>query len=705
MLVTHETNEVTLNNVTSVGEFKIRNSARAFSILSSGLYSNKIRAIVRELSCNAVDSHVAAKKTDVPFEVHLPSTFEPWFSVRDFGVGLSGDQVTNIYTTYFESTKTDSNDYIGALGLGSKSPFSYTDNFTVTAIKDGYRRIYSAYINEVGVPCVAEMSEELTDEINGVEVKFSVNDRYDYNSFRREAQNVFRWFKNKPNVIGCSDFVFDVIKYKEENIVPGVHLNIDESRYSFAVMGNIAYPLDKLSEPEKHFGDLSALLGCGLILEFNIGELDFAASREELSYVPITLNSIKKKLELLNTNLAGHIAKKADAIANEWERAEFLYTSVRSRLYKPAVLKYVADAKFELFESDSWTGHKTFNLSVENLTTRGLSIDGFRAEYHRSSRLKEYITYNNGKQERKFRVAVDTSAVFVFNDLKTGCTARARHHFVTVNGLQKTVYCLSHVSPDLAIRQAAYNKLIAELHNPPTVINASDLEKRPTAQRTPTQGLTRLLLKVNADGRSPSDYKWVQYTDEIDEDTIYYYVCLDGHDSIRPDGTSFPLTNLAAKMRFCGLAAIENIKIMGVRKSRIKEITGLDNWVWIEDKIREEIAKVNDSDIVSLLATEMLDSYYNKVHTSIAIANLAGKDSLYNKYVTYYNNIPRVSGSVTELASLCTTYGTTLQVAAIKQKITDDKAELLAKYPLIPFLTSANEHHVAEYIRLIDNKE
>ena len=170
-------NEAVLSTVGEIGEFRIRNSAKAFNILSSGLYANKIKAIIRELSCNAVDSHVAAGKGDVPFEVHLPNALEPHFSIRDFGTGLSHDQVTNIYTTYFESTKTASNDFIGALGLGSKSPFSYTDNFTVTAIKDGRKGIYSAFINGEGVPSIALMMEEQTDEPAGVEIKFSVNDR------------------------------------------------------------------------------------------------------------------------------------------------------------------------------------------------------------------------------------------------------------------------------------------------------------------------------------------------------------------------------------------------------------------------------------------------------------------------------------------------------------------------------------------------
>jgi hypothetical protein len=79
-------------------------------------------------------------------------------SIRDFGTGLSHDRVTKIHHI-FESTKTESNEFIGALGLGS-NPFSYTDNFTVTAIQDGRKGIYSAFINDVGVPSIALMNEE-----------------------------------------------------------------------------------------------------------------------------------------------------------------------------------------------------------------------------------------------------------------------------------------------------------------------------------------------------------------------------------------------------------------------------------------------------------------------------------------------------------------------------------------------------------------
>lgn len=117
--------------------FKIKASRASFQILSSGLYSNKIRAIIRELCCNAHDAHKSAGTQDTPFEISLPSTFSPVLVIKDFGTGLSHEDVMTIYTTYFESTKNNSNDFIGQLGLGSKSPFSYTNQFLVESRHEG----------------------------------------------------------------------------------------------------------------------------------------------------------------------------------------------------------------------------------------------------------------------------------------------------------------------------------------------------------------------------------------------------------------------------------------------------------------------------------------------------------------------------------------------------------------------------------------
>ena len=53
-----------VNTLNNEHQFSIQAGEKAFRILSTTLYENKIRAIVRELSCNAWDSHIQAGNTD-----------------------------------------------------------------------------------------------------------------------------------------------------------------------------------------------------------------------------------------------------------------------------------------------------------------------------------------------------------------------------------------------------------------------------------------------------------------------------------------------------------------------------------------------------------------------------------------------------------------------------------------------------------------
>ena len=183
-------------------QFQMKASAKAFAILSSGLYSNKIRAVLRELSCNAYDSQVQAGTADIPFEVKLPDYDDRTVFVRDYGTGLTEESIYSVYTTYFESTKTDSNDYVGALGLGSKSPFCLTDSFTVESFVDGKHLTFVAFIDKTGMPSISKVSEAETSEPNGLKVSFETKDA-SY-KWEDEAKDLFRWFPVTPRVIGTT---------------------------------------------------------------------------------------------------------------------------------------------------------------------------------------------------------------------------------------------------------------------------------------------------------------------------------------------------------------------------------------------------------------------------------------------------------------------------------------------------------------------
>jgi hypothetical protein len=715
ILNTAPQDQAILSNVGEIGEFRIRNSAKAFSILSSGLYANKVRAIIRELSCNAVDSHVAAGKADTPFDVHLPNQLEPWFAIRDYGTGLSHDQVTNIYTTYFESTKTASNEFIGALGLGSKSPFSYTDNFTVTAIKDGVKGVYSAFINAEGVPSIAKMGEEETSEPAGVEIKFSVNDRYDFSKFVDEARSVYTYFKLRPVVTGSSNFQFRDVDYDTKDIIPGVH-SYHDRRNSVAIMGNIAYPID-VPAAETNLGDLRSLLNCGLEMHFAIGELDFQASREGLSYIPQTIEAIKRKLEAVNSQLAVHIAKEADAVTNLWDRAIFLYTKFHMGLWAGAVKKYVADTKLTTFDDGRYGGTKTFKLNVDdtaskyNISLRGFNYSKHSKAYPNRKHDTDHVQKAGGGYDYVpyWGITVEKNVQFIINDTKVGAVERAKFHYRQTKP--------DHSSVVFVLEKADKNKemdikgFFDAISNPPVdrIVNASTLEKKERADSGLGKNVTILALQERGSGGYYREKEMVWRdagkADSFDANTTYYYLPLSGFEVQSKVGMS-NVKEFYNDLKECGLKGLQTT-IYGVRKGDIEFIRTQTNWVNIEDHIANELSKPIDNKLIMSLVLTAIDGFTHIAYNRNIVNEIADVTSPYKVFVSKLEGFEKIRYSEQSLKRLCNRYASkvTFNPEAQVQTFVSECLEVSNRYPLLQYLRSTPSEELANYINMVDTQK
>lgn len=351
----HGTSNPTLSNLETSSCFKIKTTAKAFKILSDGLYSDKVLAVIRELSCNAYDAHVAAGKPNEKFVIQLPTRLDPVFAIEDFGTGLSEEDILNLYTTYFDSNKSDSNEFVGALGLGSKSPFSYTDSFKVVSTHDGTRKTYLCYLADTGVPSVSKLTEENVDlsVSNGLRVEFAVGSS-DFSTFEYKAKSVYYAFKNPPLIDGEKPFTY--LDKTHTRSGDGWFQIADSNLYVGAIeliQGNIKYPfnhtnfLSLLKNPtDRQRKILETLYGFSTIIEFPLGELDVAASREAISYDQQTIINILKRFEKVYNELILLLEKEIGDASNyieaciRFKKIDKQFFRNNRRNVVPFILKY-----------------------------------------------------------------------------------------------------------------------------------------------------------------------------------------------------------------------------------------------------------------------------------------------------------------------------------------------------------------------------
>ena len=308
-----------------INDAMIKATPAAFKALSSNLYTDKPRAIVREVCANALDAHKAAGTLDIPFEIHAPTALCSELRIRDYGVGLSHEAILSLYMTYFGTDKNTSNELIGGFGLGSKTPFSYTDTFSVVSRFNGVKSTYSAFVQDNGTPGIVLLNAEDTDEHNGLEVIVPVhtNDIYE---FQRRAGQVLQYFPEGS--FTATNINVEPLSYKIRNARFGLRYNGANNNH--VVMGPVAYELDWFKLPDKlynEYRDIRRFFGQFDIFA-EVGEVDVQVSREGLSYDKHSIARLRALLEDVRIQ-AGQTAideiNAQSTLAQRWYKARELY--------------------------------------------------------------------------------------------------------------------------------------------------------------------------------------------------------------------------------------------------------------------------------------------------------------------------------------------------------------------------------------------
>ena len=597
--------EVTVGGAQEVNSFTIKASAKAFQILSSNLYSNPLGSMIRELSTNAYDAHIMAGKPEEPFDIKLPNPLDPTFKIRDYGPGLSDEEIHTVYTTFFESTKTNSNDVVGCLGLGSKSPFGVSDSFTITSYYNGMKTIYSAYLNDHRIPSIATFHSEATNEPNGIEIEVAIKEE-DFSIFASEVNEQLKYFKVKPNVTGNSKFEW---QQNEEYAYEGDHWKLvkgGRNRYARVLQGQIAYPINVRDMGSKYHDAsdyIKEVFELNIIFEVNIGEVNIAPSREALSYDESTVENLIAHAQKIVDELPDMINKEIQNAATEWDArlkyAELIYAVVGGR-YRSRLQEYLEDnGKF------IWNGKDITGMELKIKKELIESMRYFDRTYGGNFRKHNIVPITDWSEpddaKKTWRVSV--------RDSKEKILFYARPDYKSVDGRVKQYIKdnESKANPYIIETALPFNEMKELLGNPP-IIDVATLDK---VRRTPRSKKTSTDLKIRVfskHGWTKSEM-WDTYTLENTkiEDIEGFYLELDRFDFLY-DGKKYESILTFYKAAKQLKLIDDSAQIYGLNKTQMKSSHNLVNFI---DHCKNEYAANNTNKRYEFGSNEFISKLNN----------------------------------------------------------------------------------------------
>ena len=553
-------------------------------------YSNTRLAVVREVTANALDANLEAN-SDRQIEIKLPTKMNPTFAVRDFGGGLSQEDVFGLYSKYGKSTKRTSNNYIGAFGIGKFAPLSYGENFTCVSYNGGMKSSYNIFVNDDDDTKIVRLFEEPSSEPTGLSIEVAVSDD-DISKFQEVVQDFFRFFSadEMPKFIGVEEDFIKATEYvlKDDND-EWFFLKDDNNYYNrtaHVIMGRVSYPLDRGSmSVENYISDegkvnlINQLLSeSNFYIRVPVGSVKLHHSRESLEYNKSTQKEICAQL-LKASNSVQDIAKAKLADSEDLWDAKRNYAKVINAL--PYSIKRILENSFE------WKG-----VSIESpmFQVEYKMQDNIRIQ--ESSKIYDSNSRNGFKVQTKAtnRAYCQDKSMFLIHDIDSshGNNLRVRTLMNEDSDLE-VVYIITPLNKlgDAHMKQEwHFDKIDAKHIARTSIVEKEKVIKTKVSGSTSRANVALFKMNKTKSVHRNSDY-WVNA--EVNSDLDKVEGSIDGKLLYVPiknskiDHDRFALNDVQYKLINIVNCAKDNsqektIELFGVRTGDIKK---LDKDVWV----------------------------------------------------------------------------------------------------------------------------
>lgn len=294
------------------GKFGVSNDPILMSMLSTKFYSNPLKTMIQETLFNAYDAHKMVNQPDMPIDVILSDI--SGLSIRDYGPGIPDHMIEETYCVYGASTKRNQGNQTGGFGLGCKSPFAYTENFTVTSFSNNKKNMYmfKRYSDENnGGPGYKQLVSNLITMESGLLVNIPILNNDFYTAFKYIEEIVlYSGMKVNVKTIFNKEIKYKVINSNNIDSYALVNSVYDES--IIALYGGVKYPIKIQDDFRYIYQDITKILNLSnnsIIINFEPNTLEPVPNREAINFNSTSNKYILTKLEYIYENFQNNIEK------------------------------------------------------------------------------------------------------------------------------------------------------------------------------------------------------------------------------------------------------------------------------------------------------------------------------------------------------------------------------------------------------------
>lgn len=705
-------------------EFTAEIGAYSFMVLSAGLYSDRILAPIRELCCNAYDAHVEVGTPDRPFEVHLPTTWEPTFSVKDYGPGLSDKDVREHCSRYFASSKRQSADQIGALGLGMKSPLAYASSYSIESRYNGEKTTYAVYINGEGSPVITRtLGPESTNEPNGITIGFPVMSA-DFYTFKERTRRALMYFPVCPIISGDNT----ATPYSKTYSLEGTGWKIRQTDFyaymsgAYVIQGVVAYPLNVDQLPDLSL-TARAIAKSNLDLFVPIGQVSVAPSREALGYDPDTVANLCTALESAANEMRDRIQAEFDAQSTVWA-ARTMKFSMERGTFKDV---FAPLSKTQPFTYRGLVINTTIELPLIAGSTVGVSVLVQSARYtRRSTKMEvswESLDYTNPLlpiiQQRHTKVILADMkrwkpVLQKYASLQHGQDSQTQHYVVFHAMDPKTPIVQGDLDAYLALM--GYPEVV-ELTELVPVESSIHEATRPSYYKPRPKSVRLSFVGFPANDRPRNFSRLTWERAEIDIEAGGFYMPLNRFQVDAPNVRILNLDSILINAFSSGLMTNEEVaRVYGFNAKEIEEVRNDGNWVNLFEHLRELVsnalfdpAQAEAQGVEEFLSTHpTVQSFYRSMWPNIRHQLLDGEF----RQLFVRLGAARPNSNLKFLAALAGDLGLAATdrngAADVAQQLDDHFHGLREEYPMLKLvmfsnLTTSYRNELVEYLNMCDN--